>query len=90
MSTIDPTLRELADVVSGCLNTVTRVGKGTFMFLKSSPAPDGRTVTVEVQPVGFDTIGDSTRTLLLHLVYLDGEQTTPAVDPVIATPGSAA
>ena len=92
MTTIDPTPTEIADAVADCLTTITRVGEhGHFLTLKAV-ASDERTITVEVHDLGFGTIGVPVRTLLMHLVYLDGEQappTTGPVDPVIARGGAA-
>lgn len=78
MTTPDP----LAQAIAGCLNTITRVGDGPFLQLRATPAADGLTVTLQVHPIGFDTIGDQSRTVLLRLGSPDTNETI--VDPVIA------
>jgi hypothetical protein len=78
MTTPDP----LAEAIAGCLNTITRVGNGPFLQLRATPAKDGLSVTLEVRPIGFDTIGDQSRTVLLRLGSPDTNGTV--VDPVIA------
>jgi hypothetical protein len=83
------TAPDLPAIIADRLNFMARRGESdSFIQLKATPAPDGRTVTVEVRPIGFGTIGDQAQTLALHIVSLGPGPAAPAndaVDPVIAT-----
>jgi hypothetical protein len=79
MTTPDP----LATTIAGCLTTFKRIDD-RYLRLTGTAAPDGLTVTLEVRSIGFGTIGDQSRTVLLRLESPPAPDSNGAIDPVIA------
>jgi hypothetical protein len=92
MNNPDPLPRIIADRITG----FTRDGDdGPFWKLDAQPTGDGREIITEATRFDFDTLGDRTVRVVLHLSPPMPVDTEPppcpvssngVVDPVIATP----